>query len=537
MKKFGALALTLALAGLTFVLVQGCKPKGASPSKVKSLGIESAEKTSFNEVASRLDTGGSFYLYLSTEQWLKDLSTKVDKWHELAGAIPRIGDKDRQSLDNLFNIGSRLIKDSGLENISGIGMSSIAREPGLYYNKMIVHHYAGQGNGFIWTMFGKDAHELDTLNLLPANTAMAAFYDVDAAQVWSIIQSQCEQSGFPEAKNFIKAFPQQFEKGAGIKWDDALGSLGGEFGVVMTLDDSRMINIPLPTQETFKIPEPGLMIVMKIKNDAIFNRVDAVLKEKRVPGLISMDKDGVKMRTMPVPVPIPVTLRPSIAVSGGYLFIATSDALIQEAVAVKGGKAGLKSTDEFKKLSRDIPLQGNQFCFLSQRFGQTIMKVQQQAMTSNNQMTPQMKEMLQSFMDPNKVGFAFAVGANTEEGWMTVANGNQSSGNILAATAVVPAIAAAVALPALAKAKERAALQRGNSDQIACANNLRMIQTAKQQWAADKKKSSTDVATWEDIQPYLGRGRGTLRCPKGGEYTVGAVGESPTCSVPGHGLP
>ena len=71
MKKFGAIAITLALAGIIFIAVEGCKPKGAASPQVKSLGIDSAETTSFKEVTSKLDAGGNFYLYLSTEQWLK----------------------------------------------------------------------------------------------------------------------------------------------------------------------------------------------------------------------------------------------------------------------------------------------------------------------------------------------------------------------------------------------------------------------------------------------------------------------------------
>jgi hypothetical protein len=525
MKKFGMLAIVLALAGISFVSLPGCKPKGAPPSKIKSLGIDSAETTSFKEVTSKLDTGGSFYLYLSTEAWLKDLSGKVEKWRAMAESVPDLQDK-RDVVDNAFNIGTKLIKDSGIEDISGLGMSSIAREPGMYYNKMIVHHYSGQGNGFIWTMFGKEPHELDGLNLLPANTAMAAFYDLDTAELWSVIQTQCEKSGFPQATDFLKTFPQQFQKGTGMKWDDVIGSLDGEFGIVMTLDDSKMVRIPVPSQQALEIPEPGLMIVAKIKNDAIFDRVDALLKQKGAPGLISVDKDGVKMRTVPVPVPLPITLRPSIATSGGYLFIATSDALIQEAVAVKAGKPGLKSTDEFKRLSADIPQQGNQFCYLSKRFGQTIMKIQQQTMAANGQMPEQMKELLKSFIQPDKAAFTYAVGVNTDEGWMTVANGSQSSGNAMVALPAIPALLAAIAVPNFVKA-------RGVSQKNACNNNLRMIDAAKQQWALEKNKSSGAVPKWEDIQPYLGRGRGMIRCPQGGEYTVGAIGEPPSCSVHG----
>jgi hypothetical protein len=355
---------------------------------------------------------------------------------------------------------------------------------------------------------------------------MAAFYDLDTAELWSVIQTQCEKSGFPQATDFLKTFPQQFQKGTGMKWDDVIGSLDGEFGVVMTLDDSKMVRIPVPSQQALEIPEPGLMIVAKIKNDAIFDRVDALLKQKGAPGLISVDKDGVKMRTVPVPVPLPITLRPSIATSGGYLFIATSDALIQEAVAVKAGKPGLKSTDEFKKLSADIPQQGNQFCYLSKRFGQTFMKIQQETMAANGQMPPQMKELMNSFIQPDKAAFTYAVGVNTDEGWMTVANGSQSSGNAMVALPAIPALLAAIAVPNFVKA-------RGVSQKNACNNNLRMIDAAKQQWALEKNKSSGAVPKWEDIQPYLGRGRGMIRCPQGGEYTVGAIGEPPSCSVHG----
>src|SRR6185437_4456516 len=231
MKKFCALAGILALAGLGVLLVEGCKPKGSSV-KMSSSGIQSAQATSFKEVTSKLDPGGNLYVYLSTEQWLTNLSDKINSFHEAIASLPKVQDQ-KQQIDDAFTIGTGLIKDSGLEDISGIGMSSIEREPGVYYNKLIVHHYAGQGNGFLWTMFGKEPHELRELDLLPANTAMAAFYDVDAAQVWSVIQKAFDQSSFPQAKAFLQNFPRQFEKGAGMKWEDVLNSLDGGVGTII----------------------------------------------------------------------------------------------------------------------------------------------------------------------------------------------------------------------------------------------------------------------------------------------------------------
>jgi DNA repair exonuclease SbcCD ATPase subunit len=73
----------------------------------------------------------------------------------------------------------------------------------------------------------------------------------------------------------------------------------------------------------------------------------------------------------------------------------------------------------------------------------------------------------------------------------------------------------------------------------ACINNLRLIDAAKQQWALENKKLSTDTPTMDDLRPYIGRGpNGDLPvCPDGGVYTVGTVGERPTCSNPAHVLP
>ena len=49
------------------------------------------------------------------------------------------------------------------------------------------------------------------------------------------------------------------------------------------------------------VPTPGLLIAVKVNDDTIFNRIDKQLKANRQ--VISVDKPGLKMRTMPVPIP------------------------------------------------------------------------------------------------------------------------------------------------------------------------------------------------------------------------------------------
>jgi hypothetical protein len=87
----------------------------------------------------------------------------------------------------------------------------------------------------------------------------------------------------------------------------------------------------------------------------------------------------------------------------------------------------------------------------------------------------------------------------------------------------------------------------------ACINNLRQIDNAKNQWALEHNAKSNDIITINDIRPYIERERNNSfikldakgnfpKCPSGGTYTIGKVGEPPTCSLgttvtPAHVLP
>lgn len=82
------------------------------------------------------------------------------------------------------------------------------------------------------------------------------------------------------------------------------------------------------------------------------------------------------------------------------------------------------------------------------------------------------------------------------------------------------------------QAVERIAAQQRNQ----CIANLRLIYAAKQAWALEKNKTDADTPTEEDLLPYIKGGVFPV-CPSGGTYTIGSVGQVPTCSIAGHVLP
>jgi prepilin-type N-terminal cleavage/methylation domain-containing protein len=95
---------------------------------------------------------------------------------------------------------------------------------------------------------------------------------------------------------------------------------------------------------------------------------------------------------------------------------------------------------------------------------------------------------------------------------------------------------AGIAIPNFIKARETA---RKN----ACINNLRLIDTAIQQWALEANKNENDSVKLDSLSAYLNRsggqingtGSGAVRCPSGGTYSVSTVNAKPTCSKSGDG--
>ena len=70
----------------------------------------------------------------------------------------------------------------------------------------------------------------------------------------------------------------------------------------------------------------------------------------------------------------------------------------------------------------------------------------------------------------------------------------------------------------------------------ACIANLKQLDAAKLQWALLNNKAEDAIPTAQDLLPYFKDGVFPV-CPSGGTYTINAVGQPPTCSIPGHALP
>jgi prepilin-type N-terminal cleavage/methylation domain-containing protein len=85
------------------------------------------------------------------------------------------------------------------------------------------------------------------------------------------------------------------------------------------------------------------------------------------------------------------------------------------------------------------------------------------------------------------------------------------------------ALLAVIAFPNFVKARNSARVK-------ACMSNLRVMDTAKAQWALENKQPSSARPVSSDIVPYLRDGR-MPDCPANGTYRIRSLPRQPICSL------
>ena len=88
---------------------------------------------------------------------------------------------------------------------------------------------------------------------------------------------------------------------------------------------------------------------------------------------------------------------------------------------------------------------------------------------------------------------------------------------------------AAIAVPNFVKS-------RTQSQTNACINNLRQIDSGKEQLALEARLTSGASVTVASVNTYL-KGGNTPTCPPSGSYTYNDLGTNPVCNTANHVLP
>ena len=450
--------------------------------------IESAEKNSFYEVTSKLNLGGNLYLYVSSEQVIRKVEDFALKMRGIiesqAAKIPTDGLNPLQVFDIVF----RLFKNSGLMDISGIGVSSIAIDKKVNHSRFVIHHYPGRGEGLIWNLMESNPHQQEELNMLPANTVMAGFTDLNLEYLWKWINREAEASNIPDLKKGILSLEPML-KSQGVELEKLLVALSGRVGMVFCLDEKKTSRIPMGTL-TADIPNPDFALVFSVEDTYLFD-----LMKKMVPAAPDQVGEDEKKIVIPVP-PLPFPMKPVIWQKGNHLFVASNESMVNSIAAAQQAGDGLVKTDEFKELSAHMPDKGNSFRFISSRLLTLFMELQKKAVKVANKSMESNRIMNELFDLLPKDLSMFEVTRNNRDGLTLTVNHKLGFEFVaLLPVTAVTGMVAAVAIPNLLSAKQK-------SEQYGTISSMKMISTAIEMYVIDNESPPQGNAL-EEIRAKL----------------------------------
>jgi len=180
-----------------------------------------SDKQRFEKVAEQLDLGGILYGYVSVDGDLSGLAKLVNSF------MSDLKEIDKGISSHIPDIDiEALMKISGLDSISALGLSSIQTDQG-FRNKVYLH--APNGVRGLLSMFGNEAKEFEVLQLAPSGTDLVVQQEVKLQTLYNEVVLEA-LGGLPEQGGQMPL---------------------GPMGMMMKMMVDGMMKQPLPPPFTF----------------------------------------------------------------------------------------------------------------------------------------------------------------------------------------------------------------------------------------------------------------------------------------------
>jgi hypothetical protein len=315
----------------------------------------SAVNNTYWPVTAKLDQGGEAFGYLHTE---KITAAFMRLMANLEKHIPPAPAGEQDKTAQAFNVLNMLFKGYGLEEISGLGYSSITLKPGLHRNRVVIYHRPGRDKGLIWNIAGPAPRYLDEIDMLADDTALAfvADYNIEKLAAWIGQQGQ-KMSGQEMGQGL--AMMKMGLAASGIDGDRLLKSYGGRLGFLLTLDPEKRVTIPMGSSSV-SIPEPGMALLIQVNDSYLFDLVKTKLAASGKAQI--SDEAGVKKIIFPR-LPMPFPLEPTIAQKGNWLLVSSMGSVARSVFGSE--RQRLSANEEFKTMAYKMPRRGNGFGYVS----------------------------------------------------------------------------------------------------------------------------------------------------------------------------
>lgn len=476
-------------------------------------------KQLFQMAAAELDAGGDFFLYVELESAMANLVGKAD---EMLRTLAE-EDDDFEAAPAILQRVDQFLRAEGLHDLLGFGMSSVPRGDGSYLVKQFaVRRPAAEAPRF-WRMMGGTPRSLGILNAIPSDAEMAMVMDFRPDDFWAFVQRAVQAIGGDEAHKNMRNALAEMKSGPGADVDAMFASLSGELALAVTLSPQQTTRLPMG-EEGLEIPSPALLIAVRVKDTTILDWLARMADES--PQTRKETIEGCLVRVGSGAGPdAPIPFQPAFGQADGVFFFASHPDAIRSALTALRGGAGLKTKPEFQRLFSPLPEQNNGIVFAGTRFAETLRRLQKaqfdQMREANGGMPAALLERIWEWIPQ---GASASVRVMKPNGilWQSVGpmGGKEAA---LSAMAMPLAMIAGISIPSFVSA-------RGHAQEAALINALRIVDSAKEQWAMENNKDEGAEVTEADIAPYLKPG--SIRLPPGHELKINPIGASPEIVKP-----
>ncbi|MCH8525753.1 MAG: hypothetical protein LAT79_01175 [Kiritimatiellae bacterium] len=477
-------------------------------------------------VAGELDLGGPvFQLTDGTYQW------EAVSWifEIFPGMISMMAAMDTTGAfpPNLTEAMDNLPAFLGLNQILANGVSTRALPGGGYLTRNVQLLQPDAG-GLIWSLHGKPFQLQDEIRKLPPTTAAMMRIGFNApTAVRRGLQLSREMGVPPEAMAEVTTLLSENRELAG----DIMTALNEGITLGVTLNPENQWPLPLPGMEP--VSEPGLIVRIPDAEARLFSLILARIQEDAPFPVQTMEIQGAEVQTLPLPVPAPTPQILTLAHMDGHVAITTSPELME---ALMTSLAGEGDRPLLARLPEGTPDEAVGAWISTREFQDLLTNLMSASLHMSTAMAGDMPmginpmTMLQGWTtfitDMYNTNIILEARGDFRQTVLMHARPMLTGGNNQAMMMTAPmttGMLAAIALPSFSRARQSA--QRN-----ACINNLRIIDSAKDQWAIETNRRSGDPVTREDLLKYF-HDRQLPVCPAGGAYELGTIGESPRCSL------
>ena len=484
--------------------------------------------TNFRRIMVNLEQDGDLIVVANTDGTVETLVDYISAMAELAPAPPAEKEKIKAKV---ATVKSFLMKN-GFYAMQGFGMSVVPADGTLNRSRVFIARDEAAINTPLWTgLVGGGQRELKSHKFLPVDTVLFRSGTGEVGALLKLFRSLAMDLQEPAAAAEMQAAMEAQAKKLGSSVDGILNGLGSEAFLAVTLSKTATIQLPgSGPSKPMTMPEPSVLLGIAVKDGTIESLLKKNLADPQTPmTTTTLGSDVLTSVNLPIPSPVPI--QPTFVTKDGILLIGSNPEVVKSALAAAANPAkNVFSTADFKELTKGMPTKNNGMMFASKRFAAAVTDIQKQAMNQSAgaggpdaESMANFVEAMQSFQKPQ---YGAGVVLNYKSGVLFRSLSTSGGKEIIQSVGIVPiGIMAAIAIPSFIKARSTA---QGHS----CINNMRMLDSAGEQWAMANNKSENDVL---DIAATLEYVKGAVMpiCPQGGSYSRPTLGDEIRCSMHG----